>query len=306
MPGVAEVQWDGALTNISIQYRNKRLIAEDVMPRATAKSKEGKYKKYAKKERFTIPSTRVGPKSKPNEVDWSTEEDTYACKDYGLDDFVSNDEIANAEAPIAVEGDTAEFVTDLVALDREKRVADLVFNAANYPTGNKVDLANAWDNTGTRDAVDDILVGVDACFMDPTILVIGIEAWRKLQRNVKLIQAIKGTIEGQSITPEDVAKYFELEEVLVGQSRVNTAKRGQSPVWARVWGKHAALLRRVRNPGTRSVHFGTTFEWGTRVAGRIPDQTRGLRGGLLIRVGETVDEKVVAGDVAYFFENAVA
>ena len=94
---------------------------------------------------------------------------------------------------------------------------------------------------------------------------------------------------------------------LWGAGFVNTAKKGQTAAMSRVWGKHCALLY----VGTDLANadqpcFGFTAQFGTRIAGSIPAPREGLRGGQIIRVGESVKEVISAPDAAYFFQNAVA
>lgn len=306
MPSTAQLQFDGRLSNVSIQYHNEELVADRVLPRKQVNQKVGKYKKYGKDERFTVPSTLVGPKSNPNEVEWSTSEDSYECLDYGLEEFLSKQEEDNAEAPFSPQSDTTEFVTGLVELDREIRAATVVFNAANYPAANKVDINGGTDwNTLSNDAVAHIETGIDACFMRPNIAVMGLDVWRKLRRNEKILAAIKGTLREATVTQDELAKYFGLEEVIVGQSKVNSAAPGQAATYARVWNTHFALHRRVMSPGLRDVQFGITYQWGAaRRAYRYPS-TRGADGGQVIRVVESVVEKLVATDVGYLIQNAV-
>ena len=54
------------------------------------------------------------------------------------------------------------------------------------------------------------------------------------------------------------------------------------------------------------ITFGLTAQWMTRIAGSTPDPKIGLLGGQRVRVGEFVKELVVANDVGYFIEDAVA
>ena len=54
------------------------------------------------------------------------------------------------------------------------------------------------------------------------------------------------------------------------------------------------------------ITFGFTAQWGTRIAGAVPDNRIGLRGGQRVRVGESVKELIIAPDLGYFIQNAVA
>jgi len=84
-----------------------------------------------------------------------------------------------------------------------------------------------------------------------------------------------------TITRKQLADLLEVEEVLVGQGWVNTAKPGQTPSFVRVWGKHAASLNRNRFANTQSgATFGFTAQYQGRIAGQLPNPKLGLRGGV--------------------------
>ena len=106
---------------------------------------------------------------------------------------------------------------------------------------------------------------------------------------------------------EALAELLEIDEVIVGTGWVNTARKGQAPNYVRVWGKHAALLSvSLMAAQTMQPTFGFTAQWGTKIAGEIPEQKAGLRGGTRVRVGESVQEVITCTDAGYFFQNAVA
>jgi hypothetical protein len=100
---------------------------------------------------------------------------------------------------------------------------------------------------------------------------------------------------------------LELDQIVVGEAWVNTAKKGQTGTFSRLWGSHASLL--YVNPisaNTRSMTFGVTAQWGDRIAGTHEDPNLGLKGGIRVRVGEEVKELVLANDLGYLFQNAVS
>ncbi len=305
------------LTAITISYRNPRLIADDVLPRVPVGTQEFKYPTYTKAESFTVPDTKVGRKSKPNEVEFTAVETTSKCDDYGLDDPVPQEDIMNAEAISAMTGKNydplgraTEGVTDLIALGREVRAATLVFTAANYPAGNKSTLSGTsqWSDYTNSDPVAAIMTALDALIFRPNIAVLGRATFTKLISHPKIVQAVFGTSQNAGIVRRDqLAALFELDMVLVGEGWVNTAKKGQIPTLSRVWGKHAAFLYRDVRADTRGgTTFGFTAQWGSRVAGAQADGSIGLRGGQRVRVGESVKELISASDLGYMYENAVA
>jgi hypothetical protein len=299
------------LTAITVAYRNARLIADEVLPRVSVALQEFKYLKYPIGTFFTLPETKVGRKGRPNQVEFEATETPDSTTDHALDDGVPQADIDNAKQPGMPDplGRAAEGLTELIMLSREKRTADLVFDAAQYAATHKVTLAGTdqWSDPASS-PIDDILVGLDAMVMRATVMVIGRAAFTKLATHADIVKAMHGTSGDTGLaTRRFIAELFELEEVLVGEGWVNTAKPGQPATLVRVWGKHAALLHRNKMADARTgTTFGFTAQWGGRVAGAEADKNIGMRGGQLVRVGESVKELITANDLGYLITNAVA
>lgn len=303
-------------TAIALAYSNKEFIAEQVLPRTPVSERAFKWDEHTKADRFTVPDTLVGRKGIPNEVEFSAVERTAAVDDFGLDDVVPQEDIDAARSKPGLDplGRATEGLAELIALQRERRVANLVFAAATYPSGNKVTLSGTsqWSDLANSDPLFAIMSARESMLMDPNTLVLGSQVAMQLRRHPKIVSAYLpqgGNASVGGIVPlQALADLFEVGRVLVGRAYINTAKPGQNATMARVWGKHCALLRINPLAGVRGndISFGMTAEYGTRVAGNIPEPKVGLRGAQRVRVGESVKELVTAADCGYFFENAVA
>lgn len=301
------------LQAIAIAYRNRNLIGDSVLPRLIVAKQTYKYYLWDKAEGFTIPDTKVGRTSAPNQVQFSATDTESTTTDYGLDDPIPQADLDNAPTGIDPRGRAAEGITDLILLDREKRIADKVFVASAYATANKETLsgtAQISDYTNS-DPIGKIAGALDVPIVRPNVMVLGQAVWTKLRGHPDIIKAVNATAGDTGLASRQaVAELFELEEILVGQSRLNTAKKGQTASYSNVWGKHLLLMLRdsLANPAQSAsrVTFGFTAQFGMRIAGVIQDPDLGARGGQRIRVAESVDEHIVAADVAYFFEDAVA
>lgn len=299
-----------ALMAIAIGYRNTSLIADEVLPRTPVGKQEFKYLKHTMGEGFTLPDTRVGRRGKPNEVEFTATEVTSSTEDFGLDDPIPQSDVDNAPEGYDPIGRAVEGIMDLVELDREVRAASLVFNAAQYATANKVTLSGTsqFSDYTNADPIGVIMAGLDAMVMRGNVMVIGRPAFTKLAMNPKIVKAVLGNAGDSGIaTRKQIADLFELEDVLVGEAWVNTARKGQAVTLSKTWGKHLALIHRNKTATTRSgATFGVTAQFGSRIAGSIPDSSIGLRGGQRVRAGESVKEVICASDLGYFIQNAVA
>lgn len=298
------------LTAVAIAYRNRKMIADEVLPRVTVGSQEFKYTKTSVAQAFTQADDTVGRKSQPNQVSWSEDDETASTVDHALDDPIPQADIDNAPAGQDPRKKSVEFVTNLIELNREVRTASLVFNAASYGANNKTTLSGTsqWSAFDDSNPVDAILGALDSMIMRGNIFVLGRAVATKLFTHPKLCKAVFGNnTDAGIVTRRQLAELFELDAVLVGEGWVNTAKRGQAVSMQRVWGKHAALMYRDQlADASRGTTFGFTAQFGGRIAGSVPDKDIGMRGGERVRAGESVKEVITAGDLGYFFQNAVA
>ena len=257
-------------------------------------------------------------KSEPNKVDFKGAEFTSSVFDYGLDDLVSNSEMEAFAAmphpenggPLSPQALSTMMIMGLIKLDRELRVANLVFNASNYAAANQITLSGTgqWSDPVGSDPVAAIGDALDIPVIRPNRMVLGRAAWTKLRRHPKVVQACNASFQGAGIAArQQVADLFELQEIVVGDAFVNNSRRGQNPSMSRAWGKHCLLMYVNEQAAVeRQPVFGFTAQFGAAIAGEIPDPQKGLRGGMVVRAGESVQEVIAAADVAYYFQNCVA
>ncbi|MDH4101731.1 MAG: hypothetical protein OEV28_14295, partial [Nitrospirota bacterium] len=206
-----------------------------------------------------------------------------------------------------------DFLNMLLDVAQEKRVADIVFTAASYPTGNKVTLSGTgqWSDPASN-PINDIQNAIEGCFMRANTLIFGIDTWLKLRQHQKILDAVKaatrlqGSSGGGLVTQSEVAGLFDVERVLIGRSRYISTKEGQTPTYTRLWGKHAAALYVAPSPGIKTITFGATFSETNRITMRDFDPKRGVKGAHYLKVAWNSDEKVIASDLGYMVENAVA
>jgi hypothetical protein len=296
-----------ALTSIAVNFRNSRLIADEVLPRVPVAKQDFRYLNYALADSFTIPDTKVGRTSQPGQASFGGTALTASTVDYALDSPVPTVDVENAAGTgFDPEARATEVVTNLILLDREVRTSNLVFTAGNYAAANQVTLSHTWDDFTDSTPIQDITSALDAMIMRANIMVVGRDVATTLQTHPDILKAYFGNLGDSGIVPTSfLASLFGLDAFLVGEGWLNSAKPGQTPTTARVWQKKAALIYRdslaTADTGTS---FGLTAQFGGRIAGRIVDQDMGMRGGVRIRVGESLKELITANTLGTLFVNA--
>jgi hypothetical protein len=294
------------LTAVSIAYTNELMVADQVLPRVSVGKQDFKYFKANLVDPFTVPDTRVGRKSTPNMVETGGTEVTDSTADYALRDAIPLADLQNADSRWNPRVRAVTYISDLLALDREVRVANLVTTLANYPSTQRATLSGTsqWSDFTNSDPISAILSAMDAMIMRPNTLVMGRAVLTQLMQHPRVVQTINKTSQSKGVVMRQaIADIFEIPNIVVGEGWVNTARKGQAASYTRAWGKHCALLN-VDGTGQRT--FGFTAQWGQRMAGSDFDRDIGMRGGEVVQVGESVKEVIAESTLGYFFQNAVA
>ena len=286
-------------TAIAIAYKNPdyTLIADDVLPRVTVGGLDFQYMTYDEAEMFTLPDTRVGKRSAPNQVEVEGELAPAFVQAFAIDIPLDNETIKKAEAAgYNPRSRATERATNIVMLDREVRVAKEVTDATKYHADQKLAATSAAFFDPAADIIGSVQTMIDGCWMRPNQLTFGQTAWSLFRRHPKVLKAIRGNDGGEGLASrEDVARLFEVQRLLVGEARVNIAKPGLAPTINRTWGNviTGQFIDRTVNAETGGVTFGFTAQYGTRIAGSM-QANMGLMGGELQRSGEYVKELIVA------------
>lgn len=295
---------DTRLTAIALGYRNASFIADMVAPRVPVPTEEFRYSEFTIDEMFNIPNTMVGRKSETNDVEFTSTEKSGMTHDWGLSDKVPQKDIDNAKTNPSFDplGVATTGTMELVALAREKRVADMCQNAANYNHTAALTGADKFSDLDS-DAANIILEALEVPLVRPNQMTLGRKDWFNLRRNRSLIQHVKGDLDAAGIaTKMQIAEVLELENIHIGEARYNTANKGQAMSLSRLWGGSVSFQYNKPFANlTRDVTFITTAQFQDRVSytEQLKPGRAGLRGGLRVTVGEQLNELIIAKEAGY-------
>lgn len=316
MANVAPFAVHPRLTQIAMAVTVAGLIADRVCPRVSVGGELFKYTKLTEAEAFTIPDTKIGRTSRANQVEFSATDVEASTQDHGLEDPVPVKDIKNAANtnldPLSI---ATERTQQLILLAREKRVADLYTTLANYASALRTTLSGTsqWSDTANSDPIRAMLVAMDAMLVRPNTVVMGQQVWTQVSQHPKVVAAAKGYGDSSGApgvaSRQAVAALLEVDSIEVGGSFYNSAKKGQTATYTRVWGKHCALLhinRSIVSPQTTIPTFGFTGEWMGLRAGTYMDAGRGVEGCEVVKVVDQVKELISYQTAGYLFRDAVA
>lgn len=307
------VHSDTFLTNMSQAYANDSYIGERLVTPVPVQKRSNKYAVYPQREMFEAPSDLISSeKAQANEISETRSSASYELKDYGYQNFVSNETIENQDVPFNERVDATLHLAEHLARKREERIASVLTTAANYGSGNTATLAGSdqWNSAGGGNPIKNIQDAKAALFNGPgatdIVAFSSLAVFNVLARHLQLLDLQKYTINGL-LTPEAIARYFGFSAYLVGESRKQTANEGQTAAYSRIWGDDFGIVRVSRSPSLRTASFASLFRKASDpVVTEWFDATAGKSGGYYTKMAVSEDTKVVASFGGYLFKAAVA
>lgn len=314
-----------ALQAMAIAYSNPEewMIADRVLPRVPVLDDQYKYDFYPPGEDFQVTDDTVGAKGKVNAITTSATQVNGSVVDRGLEQVLPIAHIKKAarqraagQTNVDPEQRAIRVLMSRIKINRERRAAAMVMNAGNYPAANKIALAGGdkWSDYTNSSPLDDMLKGMDATFIfRPNVVIIPRLIWTVTRQHPKLVKAAQANDgDSGSITRQQLADLLEVEEVLVADARQNDANKGQAANFSRIWSTSVAMIYRNPNPDLEGEpSFGITAENGkfngsAVFAGSMDDpKGGGLEGSRTVRVGEAVEEHLMAPETGYLIQTPI-
>ena len=322
-PTQSQVHVDAILTNISVAYlqRAENFIADKVFPVVPVDKQSDKYFVYDKNDwlRDEAQVRADGTESVGSGYNITTA--TYYADVYAIHKDIGDQTRANADAPINVDREAAEFVTHRLLTRREiqfvndfmttsKWATDVTGVAASPTTGQTIQ----WSDYTNSDPIEDIERGkagiLSVTGLEANTLVLGYDVFRALKNHPDLVDRIKYT-SSQTITEDMLARMFDIDRVLVSKSIKATNKEGATGAYSFTTGKTALLAHVAPNPGILTPSAGYTFSWtGVSQGMGLTIGTSSFRLESLratrVEAELAFDNKVVASDLGYFWNSIVA
>jgi hypothetical protein len=284
-------------------------IGTRVMPEQSVEARSGIYPKVkiAEGELLSAGSTLRTRSGSYGEVSRNWTNDTYDCVDRGLEEPVDDTDVKDLKRFFNVEASSARWCLRNMRLDHEVRVAAAIMNTGNFGAGTNSTVAYTAANLATIDFPADVVAAVDRVedkANRANTLVISKAVFSRLVLSTKLQNWVRGTLKGSVEMPvnaENIAASFKdlgINQVLIGRSRYNGAKKGQAYSATQVWPVTYCWVGYV-NPSAATPQdggAGFTFYWnaegGLFVSETYRDEKRRSN---MVRVRQNTAEKVTDG-----------
>ncbi len=271
-PIVKELLTSVPLQNVSLHYKNQSYIGDRVFPIIDTANPKAKITKYHKGAWFRDEAGIRASGTRAKRGGYKVTEVSVATDEYAYAKEVTDEDRKSAALPNAPalkpETDAIEFASDKIDLSKENRVAQLIKDTT-WVDGNATgeDAGGLWANGAGNTFLADINAGQRtiqaATGRKANVLLIDYGTFMSLKEEATILDKIKYTQRGV-LTVDLLAALLELDEVLVGEALINTAKETKAGAeWAssKIWEVTATkgmgfLCHRPRTTGLKTPSAG--------------------------------------------------
>ena len=255
---------DPILSTQARGYSNQEFIGHRLLPYADIPVRSMRVIRFGKDAFRRYVDTRRAPGAPVKRLQIGYESDPIALKQEALEGLVPDEISAGAQVPgIDLAATSIQQVQDVIGLGREVEIANLVRSPALYDVNHKMALAGSakWSH-GDSDPAADVKAGREAVRRSigryPNVLTLGPNVFNALSDHPKIKERFKYT-SSDSVTEALLARYFDVDEVLVGKAVALADTAADTALADDVWGTDALLTYRPAGSNFLVPAFGYVY-----------------------------------------------
>jgi hypothetical protein len=303
-PDLAAIAYEYALAG-----PDRGFIAQQILPIFEVPQQAADYPVIPIESLLKTQDITRSPRAGYNRGDYDFETGTYACVEYGWEEPVDDVERALYRRFFDAEEVATMRAVDILMRGYERRVQAIVQSTGVIT--NTAAVGTPWDTSATCTPKSDVKTAKRAMKAATGIVPnVGICS-EKVFENLLITKEIKDylvytnphLIQTREAQKKLMALYLDLDDILIGGSQYDSAKKGQSFSLADIWDDEYFTLARVSmgGPDLREPCLGRTMLWTADSPQMLvteqyrEDQTRSD----IYRVRHYVDEAIVFAGAGY-------
>ena len=290
------------------------LIGHRALPPFEVDEQDSQYPvfKKAKGELLNDDVTLRKPEAAYGRVHRTYENDTYSCKDRGLEEAIDDTYSKNVARYYDAEVTAAKHVMQQVMLGHEVRAAAAIMSTSNFGAATSAAVNYTEALIATINLPRDVF---DACERladngeSPNTIIMSSAVFNRVRRATLTQNFIRGnrpTDSTLNVTPSALSSAFAesgIEQVLVGRARTNSGKKGQSYSASSVWGNTYIWVGKVASGDFGNQGAGRTLVWNKEGGLWVTETYReeAIRSDI-VRVRQNTAEKIIDGSAGTLIE----
>lgn len=291
-------------------------IAHRVLPVFETAKKSGTFGRIPIEQLLQQRDTARAPGSGYSRGNFTFIEDSFACKEQGAEEPVDDSEEEIYSDYFELEQVAANRAFLAVLNNAEQRAANLIFNASTW-TGAAYTTAitNEWDDAANATPIDDVEAAIQTVWDNsglwPDSLVINRKVFRNLRNCAQIVDRSKAQgfmdVRPGAINEQQLAVVFDVKQVIVAGSPINSAKEGQAASLSPIWSDEYAMVCRIASSNDiKEPCIGRTMHWaqdGSEIGGTVETYREEQTRSDIVRVRHDVHEKVFYVDAGHLLSN---
>jgi hypothetical protein len=253
-----------ALSNLAVQYTNNEYIFGTVFKDLPVAKESNQYWIWGND--FRIPETERanGALAAMATMGYSTS--SYVVKEHAIKDVITDRDRENSDAPINLDRDMTENLTDIIMRRMEYEGMKLLFTTTSWSNNATLTSVTSWKgHTTTASPTKHVLSATGKILADSgkkaNTIVMGWSALEALKENQNVWERIKYS-ERAVVTTELLAALFDIQNVYVGSAVYDSAKEGDTASKGFIWGSDAMVAYVDPSPGVKKATAWLNFRCG--------------------------------------------
>lgn len=261
---------DLLLPAIKFNLRRARFIAQAILRPFMVDKRMDVFGVLNGKDFLQRARTNRAPGSGYNRIVMRPGQDTYNCTDQGLEVALPEEHKKDFQH-LNPELNSVFMGTMVQLREHEIKVAALVHNTTTLPLSGTTGLSvtNEWDDAANATPLGDVNYGANEIWKKTGITkdMLTLQISKKCFDDLAVCNDVRNRLQVQTapfpgtLTTQQLAFYFGVRRVIVGDAQYDTANEGQALSASPIWNPEYALLfaERMSDAGIDDVHLGTTF-----------------------------------------------
>ena len=313
-PTSGDVHVNAPLTNVSVAFIQQTTLygAHRIFPIVPVAKQSDVYFQYNKEDFLRDEAKPRAPGTESAGGGFNLTTPAYSCRLEALHKDVDDPTRANADAPLNMDRDATQYVTQKMLTRREKRWIDSYFKSGVWGTDlTPTTLWSAATGSTPQEDVETAKLAIQGVTgFAPNVLVLGPNVFSKLRTNDRVRDAFKYT-SADSISVAMLAGFFGVERIVqLGAVSTTTVEGAATQTTAFLAGKHALLCYAPPAAGLLQPSAGYVFSWTGLIGAGEGIRIKRFRMEHLasdrIEAEMAYDMKVVSSALGYFFASVVA
>jgi len=298
---------DPVLTNIAQGYTPTYFLGDKLFPIVKVPSQKGKVPKFGR-DSFVVRNSERAIRSNSNRIptsDYDTIEFTLRERDLEVAmDYIEEMETYDA---LKYEQKLTIDLLNLLALEREKAIADYVQDPLNFDASSKrvLDASEAF-NIGSVSPLQIIAEAIEQLRQNigrnPNIIVMGIDTLSAIEHNVAILSTVQNS--GLFKFSLDMLKdYLGLDNIRIGRSVYSEDGR----IFKDIWQDNIIIAYVDQSEQSRRTQYNPSFGYTFQREGMPEIDSYYENGGKIkiIRATDNWEIKAVAPEAAFLIHNTI-